>query len=788
MDPNFFIFFSGVFLLALFAWYFVTESERIKRILGSTITVFAVALSLYYVYPPFDKLDQDGKVVPGRIQLGLDLKGGTSFLIRLVAEADEKGEKKEITKTMVDQAVEVIRKRVDKMGTNEPIITPQGADRILVQIPGLSADRLESARQQLKQVAKLEFRLVHPNTQQILAGLAAPDPAYKVEIHKDERNGKPFEEQLLVKKKTDIPGSMVTAAQAYYDNKGWGVSLQFNSEGGKLFGELTAAHVNERFAIMLDGRVVSAPNINEPIWGGTASITGQFKEQEARDLASVLENPLAVPVEIAEERSASASLGEDSIKSGIYAGLLGLGLIFLAVVFYYRLAGLVALLALAIEGLLLFGALGMFGAVLTLPGIAGTILTLGMAIDANVLIYERLREEVGTGKSLKAALDASYSKAFSAIFDSHVTTLITAAILYWLATGPVKGFAVTLTIGIIASMFTALVITRNIFSWLFHLGWLRKISMADLIGQTHVNFLGQRRVALSASLLAIVLLAGVFVWRGAANFGVDFLGGDRLVLEARGEKVSEGQVREALAELKLADAVVQTEKSATSEFLTIRSPEDTSKSVEEHLNAKFPQAKFHQEGSEKVGSLVGSELIRSSLIALGLGLVGIMIYVAIQFELSFAVSALVALLHDLLITIGIYALAGREISLIFVGAALTIAGYSVNDKIVVFDRIREGIRNGRSGSIFEIMNQAINETLSRTLLTGGTTLLALGALYFLGGPVLNDFAFSIFVGVVVGTYSSIYIAAPIVLWWSDRRGGGDALRREIKRTQQTAPA
>ena len=206
------------------------------------------------------------------------------------------------------------------------------------------------------------------------------------------------------------------------------------------------------------------------------------------------------------------------------------------------------------------------------------------------------------------------------------------------------------------------------------------------------------------------------------------------------------------------------------------------------LKERFPEAKLRTEATEKVGSVVGKELIRSSLIALGLGLVGIMIYVAVQFEVSFAISALVALLHDLLITIGIYALAGREISLIFVGAVLTIAGYSVNDKIVVFDRIREGIRAGRYGSIFEIMNSSINETLSRTLLTGGTTLLALGALYFLGGPVLNDFAFAIFVGVVVGTYSSIYIAAPIVLWWSNRGGKSDGLRREVKRAQQAAPA
>ena len=250
----------------------------------------------------------------------------------------------------------------------------------------------------------------------------------------------------------------------------------------------------------------------------------------------MLENPLQTPVSIEEERSASASLGQDSIKSGVYAGLVGLALIFVAVLFYYRLAGLVALVALAVEGTLLFGLLAMFGAVLTLPGIAGIILSLGMAIDANVLIYERLREEIALGKSLKTALDESYRKAFSAIFDSHVTTLITAAILYFLATGPVRGFAVTLTIGIVASMFTALVITRNLFSWLFHFNLLRKITMANLIAETNIDFLGKRRVALIVSGLAIIALGAVFAMRGAHNFGVDFRGGDRLVLEAQGRE------------------------------------------------------------------------------------------------------------------------------------------------------------------------------------------------------------------------------------------------------------
>ncbi|HEX8294899.1 MAG TPA: protein translocase subunit SecD [Chthoniobacteraceae bacterium] len=798
MNPTF-TFLFGLLLLVLFGWYFFSESERAKRYLGSILTILLTAFCLQAVIPPFDVRDANGKLLKsGKIQLGLDLKGGTSFLIRLIAVPDEKGQTRPITPSMVDQAVEVIRKRVDQLGTSEPVITPSGTDRILVQIPGLDPQRLEETRGQLKKVAKLEFRLVHPQSSSLIpqleAGQEVPPIGHTLEVMSDEVEGKTVERKLLIKKKADLLGETVTGASAYYDAQGWGVTMTFNSTGAEQFRLLTkqVANENSAMAIVLDGKIQSAPTVDggkypEGIAGGQAQISGgSMSEKEARNLASALENPLATPVSIEEERSASASLGEDSIKSGIYAGLLGLALIWAAVLFYYRLAGLVALIALAIEGVLLFGILSLFGAVLTLPGIAGTILTLGMAIDANVLIYERLREEVATGKTLKAALDAAYRKAFSAIFDSHVTTLITAAILYWMATGPVKGFAVTLTIGIIASMFTALIITRNLFLWLFEFNLLRKISMADLIGKTRVDFLGQRRIATAVSVLAMVALSIVFALRGASNFGVDFRGGDRLVMEAQAEKVPEDAVRQAIVELNIPDSVVQTEKSATSEFLVVRTPVDQSPQVDAHLKSKFPQANFRTVGTEKVGSVVGQELVRNSLIALGLGLVGIMIYVAIQFEVSFAVSTLIALVHDLIITIGIYSLAGREISLIFVGAVLTIAGYSVSDTIVVFDRIREGIRSGRGGSISQIMNTSINDTLSRTLLTGGTTLLAVAALYFLGGPTLNDFAFAIFVGVLVGTYSSIYIAAPLVLWWSGK--GGSNLRREVKQAEALKPA
>ncbi|RYD43000.1 MAG: protein translocase subunit SecF, partial [Verrucomicrobiaceae bacterium] len=421
-----------------------------------------------------------------------------------------------------------------------------------------------------------------------------------------------------------------------------------------------------------------------------------------------------------------------------------------------RVPGLIANIALAINMIILFGAMAMFGSVLTLPGIAGIILTLGMAIDANVLIYERLREEMEAGKSLKAALDASYDKAFSAIFDSNLTTLITALILFWQATGPVKGFAVALTIGIIASMFTALLVTRNLFSWAIHLGLLKKITMSNLIKTTNYDFLGKRRTTVVLSILIMVASIAVFAMRGERNFGVDFKGGDRLVLEATQKQPALNDVRSAINSINVGDAVVQIERSAAKEFYTIRTPKDTSGRVEQHLKATFPDAGFKVEQAETVGSVVGSELARSSVIALLLGMAGIFLYVAVRFEFAFAAGVVVALLHDVIITIGIFALLGRELSLVIVGAILTIAGYSVNDTIVVFDRIREGIAGGRKGSVIQIMNKSINETMSRTILTGGVTLLTTAALYLFGGPVLADFALTILLGVLIGTYSSVF--------------------------------
>jgi SecD/SecF fusion protein len=774
-------FFAGLGLLVLFGWYFATDVGLRKRLLASTLVMLLVAFSIATIWPPKEK-----------IQLGLDIQGGTSFLIRLM------GGDKEVNKGMLDQAVEVIRKRIDYFGVSEPVISPVGNDRILVQIPGLDTAKIQEAREQLSRVAKLEFRLVYPDNGERLRaideGKEVIPPEYRIETYKMAAEGsamkdesgetvggtsKTKEERLLVKKKADLGGDRVKESHAYYGNEGWTVQLKFDGEGAKQFGKITEQYKGHRFAIVLDGVIQSAPVIRDAIYGGDAIISGRFDEKEARGLSSVLENPLQTPVSIEEERSVSPTLGMDSIRASIMAGLLGLAITLVCVLLYYRLPGLVANLALIVNLILLVGALTMFRFVLTLPGIAGIILTIGLSVDANVLIFERLREEMALGKSLKVAMETAYQKAFSSIFDANVTTLITAIILFFNAAGPVKGFAISLTFGILASLFTALIVGRNALGWTVDTGRVKKISMLHLISSQNINFLGKGFLACMCSLALILAGATSFYIKGEKNFGVDFRGGDLVTLSSPAV-IDVGQVRDALKPIGLADASIQESAQSGKNYITIRSPLHTSDKVEKQIIQTMPGANFKVERSERVGALVGGELAKSSLVALALGILGILIFVTFRFELSFAVGAIVALLHDVIITVGVFSLLGRELTLTMVGAVLTIAGYSINDTIVVYDRIREGLAGGKRGTIEEIMNSSINQTLSRTILTSTVTLIPILCLFFFGGAVLRDFSLAIIVGVVVGTYSSIFIASPIVLWWTRARGKSTStLRREV---------
>ena len=532
---------------------------------------------------------------------------------------------------------------------------------------------------------------------------------------------------------------------------------------------------------MLDGVLYSAPVINEPILTGSGEISGRFDEKEAFELANVLENPLRAPLHLEESREVDPTLGKDSIRSGVKAALIGTIAVVAFMLVYYLFAGLVANVALMLNIVILLGVMCSIGTTLTLPGIAGIVLTIGMAVDANVLIFERIREELAAGKSMRGALSAGYDKAFGTIFDSNLTTLISSVILIFMGTGPVKGFGITLTIGVTVSMFTALVVTRLIFDWLLDKNMLKGMKMLHIIRGAKIDFMKWAFPAFIASWLLIVIGNGYGLVRGRDVLGVEFAGGNSITMNFS-EKILVDKLRETATKAAGSDVLIayQRDIGGGKENLriTIRSlggakaeqDKAAADKVISALKEQFPNAKLSVAGVDSVGPTVGAEIRNTAIYASLLAMFGILVYVAFRYEFSFAVGAVVAIIHDIFMTLGWYFLTGRQLNATTVAAVLTIIGFSINDTIVIFDRIREDLKLGIRGTFKEVMNQALNQTLSRTIITAGTVFLTSVALYGFGGRVIIDFAFCFMVGVLTGTYSSIYIASPCVLWY--HRGEG----------------
>jgi SecD/SecF fusion protein len=397
-----------------------------------------------------------------------------------------------------------------------------------------------------------------------------------------------------------------------------------------------------------------------------------------------------------------------------------------------------------------------------------------MAVDANVLIFERIREETAKGKSLRGALAAGYDRAFGTIFDSHVTTLISSIILAYLGTGSIKGFGVTLTIGVAASLFTALVVTRLIFDFLIGKGWLKSLPMLHIIKATKLDFMKLAVPAFLTSWLIILIGIGYGITvRGHQVFGSDFVGGDSITFSFA-EKIDSDKLGSALKEAKVTEPIIQYQKDLGSgtEMLEVTVPFGSADAAINILKKAYPAAKFEAKGVEKIGPSIGSEIRRTAIVASLISLFGILLYVAFRYEFSFAVGAVLAVIHDVLMTIGCYCLTGllgpdhaRQFNATTVAALLTIIGFSINDTIVIFDRIREDLKLGVRGSFKDLINQALNQTLSRTIITSGTVFIATMSLYLFGGGAVNEFAFTFLVGIITGTYSSIYIASALVLWW-----------------------
>jgi SecD/SecF fusion protein len=737
-------------------------------------------------------LNRIQRMAAGRIRLGLDLQGGTSFLVAM--STNNLGTNVDVGSAL-SQAVEVLRRRVDKLGVAEPIIQPQGADRILVQLPGLSAADQESAVNLIKKAAFLEFRIVHPQNDtpeiQEMIKLGTPEPGYQIMRRKEkDRSGREITEALMIKKKSEMAGG-IKSAMVVRGNLGEPqINFVLDGENAERFGKITTEHVGHRLAIILDGELYSAPRINEPITTGSGQITGHFDEREAFELQNVLENPLKAPLTVEASRQVDPTLGKDAIQSGIKAAVYGTLAVSAFMLVYYMLAGMVANVALIANIIILLGVMCSVGTTLTLPGIAGIVLTVGMAVDANVLIYERIREETAKGKSLRGAISAGYDRAFGTIFDSHVTTLISSIILIFMGTGSIKGFGVALTIGVAASLFTALVVTRLIFDFLLDRNVIKSVPMLHIIRTTKLDFMKVAKAAFIMSWALILIGIGYGFHRGTSQFGVDFVGGDTVVF-AFDKKVDVDNIRPLLVAAGLKDTKIQFQRDMSSgrETLRVDSLPGTGDSARKALEASS-LAKFTKIDQQHVGPTVGREIMKSAVIASLLSLFGILIYVAVRYEFSFAVGAVLAVVHDVLMTIGWYCLSGREFNATTVAAILTIIGFSTNDTIVIFDRIREDLRLGVRGSFREVMNQALNQTLSRTIITSGTVFLATMCLFIFGGGEINDFAFTFLVGIITGTYSSIYIASALVLWWhkGQRPAIGGAPAVAVQTGEEVKPA
>jgi SecD/SecF fusion protein len=725
----------------------------------------------------------------------LEVAGPQSRDRGLIFELKLKPEEiKQLQERTISQSLEVLRNRIDQFGVTEPVLVRQGADNLVVQLPGIQDP--QRALDLIGQTAQLEFKLVDDKTSlnlpelieqalkegklkpgytreelnQALAGKIPADDEIYIEKKVNRDSGRVERTPLLLKKKVLLTGADIKDAKSRPDDYGqFAVHFEWNSRGAREFSEITGANVGRRLAIILDNVVQSAPVIQSRI-GAQGVITGSFTPQEAADLAIVLRaGALPATVKIVQNITVGPTLGADSIKKGLTAGLIGTLLVVAFMIFYYRFSGLVANYALVINVIFLLGMLSLFGATLTLPGIAGIILSVGMAVDSNVLIYERMREEFHAGKPLKAGIDGGYDKAFWTIIDAHVTTLITAVVLFLFGTGPIKGFAVTLSLGVVLNLFTALFGTRVVYDWLLIKRWVKKLSFYELFQKPDIDFIGWRHYAfaISGALCLLGLVAFVQLSRGHGNLGVEFSGGT-LVQMSAAQPFTVNDVRSALDKEGWGHAEIQPVEGGKELIIKLKKSEESVGQISTHLTQVLNRAltgnHFEAIGKSEIGASISQDLRNKAILAIILSMVGIVIYIAWRFEFIFGVGAAIATFHDVLAVLGVFWLMNVEITLLVVTALLTLAGYSLTDTVVVFDRIRENLARKR-GKLGEIINLSVNEVLSRTIITSSTVFLVVLALFFFGGVVLRDFALAMILGVLVGTYSSVFVASPIVYAW-----------------------
>ncbi|TIN28992.1 protein translocase subunit SecDF [Mesorhizobium sp.] len=683
------------------------------------------------------------------------------------------------------QSIEVVSRRVNELGTTEPIIQRQGSDRIMVQVPGLQdPQRLKDI---LGQTAKLTFQMVDQSIP-VEEAISGRPPAGSKVMYSTEEPRVPH----LIENRIIVSGENLVDAQATFDQRTNEpvVSFRFDSRGATRFGQATQANVGRLFAIILDNEVISAPQIREPILGGTGQISGSFTVESANDLAVLLRaGALPADLTIVEERTVGPSLGSDSIEAGQFAAIIAGVLVVGFMLFAYGRLGLIANIALLANVALIIAVLSVLGATLTLPGIAGIVLTMGMAVDSNVIIFERVREENRQGRSIVQSMDSGFKQALATVVDANVTTLIAAVILFFLGSGPIKGFAVTLAIGIVTTVFTAFTLTR----WLVAF-WLRRQRpktmpagvMRLVPDDTRVPFMAFRKYAFTLSVLLSIASAVLFFTVGM-NYGIDFRGGSSIEVQAKGQQADIGDIRERLTGLELGEVQVQEFGSARDVLIRIgtQGGGDVAEqsAVEKVRSALETDYEFRR--IEVVGPTVSSELAFNGTMGVLASLLAMLVYIWIRFEWQFGLGAIISTFHDVILMVGFYVVAGIEFNLTSIAAILTIVGYSINDTVVVYDRVRENLRRYKRMPIAELLDLSMNQTLARTVLTGVTTLFALAALSIWGGEVIQSFTVAMIFGILAGTYSSIFVAGPLLILFKLRPG---ALSQEEAAVAKEPPA
>ncbi|EJF97576.1 protein-export membrane protein SecD [Bartonella vinsonii subsp. arupensis Pm136co] len=671
----------------------------------------------------------------------------------------------------IEQSLEIIRRRIDQVGVTEPAIQKVGTDRIMVQLPGLQDPK--QLRDLLGTTAKMSFHLVPSNVD-----INTPPPGVSIlPGYTDETQHYAIYDQIA------LDGNVLKDARAGFDPQMPGrsiISFTMNSAGAKTFAEITRQNINRPFAIVLDNKVLTAPTINSVIPNGQGQITGNFDPKEASTLAALLRaGSLPAPLTVIEERTVGPNLGADAIRMGLYTGIIGFFLVTIFIFLLYRVWGIIANIALALHTILTFAALSLLGATLTLPGIAGIILGIGIAVDANILINERIREESRKGVSAFAALDRGFKHAFATIVDANVTAIIATILLFWFGTGPVRGFAVTMLLGIIISMFTNITIVRIMMIWVIRKWKIKTLhlhSAFNIIPQnTSFHFMKARFVGIGVSI--VLSLASVFLFfKPGLNFGIDFIGGSQMSITTKAP-ANLATLRSKLSTLNIGEITLQNIDNANTVLIRMQkqSGSEAQQSVaidkvKTAVHTIYPDATFDQ--IEVVGPKISGELATAAFTAVILAAIAMSLYIWLRFEWFFAVGAIVTLILDTTKMIGFFALFQFDFNLTAIAALLTIVGYSINDKVVVYDRMRENMRLYKKMQLRELIDLSINQVLVRCLFTSATTVLAMLPMAIWGGSAVHNFAVPMVFGIIIATSSSIFIAAPILLllgnWWKER--------------------